>query len=632
MDFEQFKELESLELKKQKLIEFDKAYYELDDPIVTDSVYDECLAHYNSISSIPYESSLGAPSNAFTKFQHTYPVTSLAKINKKDQFVNIVEKFENNYVIQPKLDGLTIVRYPDGTFVSRGDGTTGEVIPFAHLIPNMPQNIKIDNPIRMEVYIDLKTYGEKYGYSSKNPRNIAAGILRRKEYTSEIKNLSYFAYNILGSKDTEEKQLEKITKLGFRSVGSYSIKGLDADKAYDEFVLKFNGGLLPTDGIVIKYNGVNGLEKFGATSHHPNNMVAYKFPSDYKATKLLAIEWSEGRDKITPVAIFEPVNLGGSVVTKASVHNLNILKKMGLKIGHVVKVSLKNEIIPQIIGIEENQKEDELTDIEIPKVCPTCGAELYSDDQDVMCINNKCINKVLYGMMRIVDKNGLNIVGLSEAIVKKILDKEIKELKEKQFDHFEINPFTILLTKENDFKDMGYTNKMATKLSLAISNAKKNVHPSKFLYACNVYNLGRVAAEQIMKTYDYDIRKFLDNFKETGKDIDGVGDVLYNDIVKELKNIEIQSNFVSFAKIEPVKVNKSQLTFVISGTLSQPRKFFEEEIKNAGHVFATSVTKNTSYLVTSETSGSKFTKATKLNIPIITEQKLVEMLNNEKTQ
>jgi DNA ligase (NAD+) len=229
-------------------------------------------------------------------------------------------------------------------------------------------------------------------------------------------------------------------------------------------------------------------------------------------------------------------------------------------------------------------------------------------------------------MLKIVDKKGLNIVGLSESIIKNIINHTISNLKKSGIEKVELDPFSILLTRSQDFKNMGYTEKMANKLSGAISVAIKNVKPANFLYACNIPGLGYVAAEQIMKNYDNDIKKFIKEFKETGKDIHGIGDVLYKNIADNLETIERESYFVSFQKPEIAEEKESSLTFVISGTLSHPRKYFEEKIKNAGHSFATSVTKNTDYLVTEEVSGSKYKKATQLNIPIINESKLMELL------
>lgn len=614
LSFQNMKQIDQRKL----LQEWDRCYYEEDSPLVNDATYDQCVSYYNEKYEKKYTSSLGNTSDAFKKYNHSYPVLSLNKINTKEAYEETTKKYDYNVLIQPKIDGLTVVYYPDGKLVSRGNGHEGEILPFASKIPNLPKPLN-DAPVRMEVFISKENFAQHFSDSNKNSRNVAAGILRRKEYTKDIEYLSYRAYNVLGLDDKSELEQIMILKFNkFNTVEFLLINNKEtAENAYRGLQDYASNQEYDTDGIVIKYNKAGALKELGATSHHPNNMVAYKFQSLVKETVLKDIRWSPGRNKLTPVAIFDPVVLGGSTVTQASVHNLNIINKLKLKIGAKIMVTLKNEIIPQII---ECFNED-TSDIIVPQKCPYCSSSLIiNSTQELVCTNPSCSMLHLDSMEKIASKQGLDIKGLSNATIEKLYNV----LKKKG----SFSAFQFLNVTVNELKESGLTDYMAVKIYNTIQASKKNVQVHHFLYACNIPGLGYNTAKTIMKKYNNDIDRFITDFSKNGRDIEGVGEILYSSIVNNIDILQGNMKFIdSFKEPEIIKYpDVTLLKVAISGTLSHPRNYYQDLLESKGHTFSSSVTKDTDYLVAGESTGSKIEKAKKYGVKIITESELLELI------
>lgn len=596
---------EFLDLEKEKqyktLMMWAKAYYEEDKPLVTDDYYDSCVKSYEELHGEKFEY-IGAAVNAFTKFNHPYPVLSLDKVTSEDALnQKLKNEFEDNYVVQPKIDGLTVVYYPDGSMVSRGDGKVGEVLPFAHKIKNLPK--PLDKPVRMEVYLSKSIFKEKYSKSAKNPRNVAAGIIRRKDYTEDIKDLSYFAYNILGDDDlNESEQLETLKENGFITISMF-------DKRYSTDTIQpmLNDLDCPTDGLVYKYDGKNKSLKIN-TSHHPKNMIAFKYQSEVAKSVLRTIEWSIGRNRYTPVAVFDPVILGGNQISRASLHNLNFINSLNLKINGDILVTLRNEIIPQIFWCNGEGEE-----ILVPEYCKLCGTKLKKSDSGILtCPNSSCKGKIVSDIKKLVSKEGLDIQGISDKLIEKINCKSVKEF---------------LNMKEDDFKSRGVGEKTSKKLADNIEKALKNTSPARFLAAMNIPLIGKSQSEAVMNYFDNDIDKFFDGFSESASFIPGFGNVSYLSIYYRIEYLKEMAGRFTF-KSDKKNKSENRYRIAITGTLSKSRNEIVSEIEKSGHIFSSGVTASTDYLVASDDSinSSKYKKAEKLGIKIISEEDMRELL------
>ena len=617
----------STKIQEEILSYWNDAYYNKDNPEVSDELYDTCMAIYNKKTDKTIEY-LGEVSVDFKQYEHKYPVLSLGKINKKEDFLQYVKKFspeektdEWDYpIIEPKIDGLTVVYYPDGKLVSRGDGHVGEVLPWARLIPGLPIENTVSRPVRMEVYISKEDFKKYFASSNKNARNTVAGILRRKEYTNDIKRLSYVAYNILGSNEDEECQLIWLESLGFNVVPYKKINNDNKEEIFNTMEEWSKNLSYETDGVVIKANRFNANEVYGSTGHHPNNMIAYKFKSAVEKTILRSIEWSYGKNKVTPVAVFDPVELGGTTVNRASLHNLNIVRNLNIKIGKEVLVTKKNEIIPQIIYCDSDVPE-EFKNVK----CPKCGHKLKErDNGELYCPNIECSGQILEDAIRMSSKEGLDIKGLSEETWKAIL-------KEKDEDFI---PFMIIseakhfLENPDKNRHYGLTPKMWTKICQAISLASENVPMDKFLVACNVPLLGRTASKEISKFCDYDMQNFW-KLRTKFDTIDGIGKAICENINENILTISNCEQFVTFKKVEKEKTTPGYnvaYKIAITGTLSKPRSHFVQLIESKGWTVSSSISSNTHYLLCGENAGSKKDKANELGITILTEAEFNNMI------
>lgn len=621
MDSEEIKNFKTLNQKEQreKLRLWDKMYYQLDAPIVSDETYDACLAYFNSVSKRKYQTSLGKALTKFKKYNHNIPILSLDKIHTKEEYMKYGEKFNYETVIEPKIDGLTVVYYPDGSLVSRGDGHVGEILPNAKFIPSLPK--QLDKPVRMEVCIDKEVFEKQFKNSNKNPRNMAAGILRRTEYTDDIKYLTYYAYNILDKDLTlsEQNQLLKLQQTGFKIVDKIITKNKEEyEKQFDLLYDYMNLFPAPTDGIVIKCNGSKIADFTESTAHHPKHMIAFKFSNVIKNTTLKSVEWSRGRNIFTPVATFCPVVINGNTITKASIHNLGIIKKLGLRKNSIISVALKNEIIPQIVDVKNKNIGPEIIPIE---KCPDCGSNLIiNESEQLECPNKNCPALLVDNIKRLSSREALNLEGISETYAKLFSNY----LREKN----SYKAFDVLLLETSEIKEaLNCTDYMANKLYNQIKSKKIDVDPAKFLYACNIPNLGKNMAKDIMAYYKNNIEDFLLKFEFDGKYINGIGDKIHKSIMDNIDQIKKNKLVVQFVAIsEQINENKTKYKIAITGKLNHPRKYYQDIIEKSGHTFSFSLTKDVDYLVCGEDPGRKKTKAEFYNIKIILENKLEEVL------
>jgi DNA ligase (NAD+) len=626
-----------------KIKKADNAYYNEDNPIMTDAEYDNLRDGYiklydgkEDLNYVPGDTNTG-----FKHFVHTSPVISLDKIksNEKERLEEAIKKLWP-VVLEPKLDGLTVVAYPnkDGScfYVTRGSGTEGDIL------PNFISEYEIKGvndsfyPIRGEVYLSQENFSMiNYEREIKglplfaNPRNAAAGILRNKERSPYIDSLKYVCYDVLGVDWPEIDKINYIkehTKFEPVSVYEYdtienTIEGINY--IYNDYK---SLELAPIDGIVIKTNQKNSLSKYGMTGHHPNNAYAWKIEQTGVITTLKDVEWQVGRKYITPVAILEPIEIDGSIVSKASVHNPAIIRKLNLHKEDKVKLIKANEIIPQIIEVAETFDGDE---IDIPTSCPCCNSNLESDNDKLYCPNNKCQEKISQALSYIGSKKILDIEGLSIETCRKIAKKFYEKIKE--------HPLAILTLKYEDLIQLeGFAKKSSSNLFKAIQKAQETITLDKYIASLGFPGIGITVGTALMKTGKTfgGVLKLLHN-KNNLLEIEGIEKVV-SDTLSSSDFINTYNDcFSYFNKIEEYVETQDKnnpdkiMSFALTGTMSMPRTFYESLIESAGHKIAKSVSKKTDYLVIADinSQSSKAKKARELGIKLISPEDLTSILS-----
>ena len=632
-------------MTKEKLLHTIKqaniAYYEKDMPIMTDAEYDKLYNEYkekfgtDDLNFVP-----GNAIEGFMPYTHTEPVISLDKIKQTelDKLLSTIDKLWP-VVIEPKLDGLTVVAYPnnDGscTFVTRGNGKIGETLP--NFISDYEgKNInRTGYPVRGEVYLSYENFNaindileEEGSTVFSNPRNAAAGILRKKERSRFIDYLSYTVYDILGLDVPETQKLDKLSdETSFEVVMAFKCddKKTTVEKIpmiYDD--LK-SMELFPIDGLVIKSEQENSLAKYGRTEHHPSNAYAWKAIQEAVETTLINVDWQVGRNYIAPVAILDPVEIDGSIVSKASVHNPAIIRKLNLHKNDKVKLIKANEIIPQIIEVVESSGD---TEIDIPTFCPCCNSELKYDNDKLYCPNSKCQEKIAQAISYIGSKKILDIEGLSIETCRKI----VKNF----YDKIEEHPLTILNLEYKDLTKLeGFAEKSSLNLFKAIQKAKESVTLDKYIASLGFSGIGITVGTALMKSGKTfgGVLKLLHK-KEALLEIEGIGKIVsdtlsssdfintYNDCFEYFNKIE------EYSEESNKKAPKQILSFALTGSMTMPRTFYEALITNAGHKIAKSVTKKTDYLIIADinSQSSKAKKARELGIKIISPEDVMDML------
>ena len=583
------------------------------------------------------------------KVIHNHPMLSLAKTKSIDE----VERFigDKQCLLMLKLDGLTIsLRYVNGELVSaetRGNGTEGEdVLHNARTVSSIPKTIPIKEEIIIdgEMICDTITFKDKFADKYKNPRNYAAGAIRRLDAKeNEDSGLTFVAWDwINGKYDTLSDNLIQLSKWGFRTVPSvfYPVpdcfwSGDQKEPTLEEqFEYIKNYSAYPIDGIVIKYDDVKYYQSLGATDHHFNGGLAYKFYDEEYETKLLDIELSLGRTGIlTPVAIFEPVCADGSVIERASLHNLSVCNEiLGTHPykGQDIKVFKANQIIPQISWGDKDEAHINYDALIKNTCCPVCGGSLEVKDNDgvitIWCGNRECPGKLAQQIDHYCSKKGLDIKGISRATIEKLIDWDWVE---------NIEDIYRLHTYQMEWMDKpGFGKASVFKILDAIDNSKNNVDLSAFIAALGIPLVGKVVAKELCKYYPT-----WDEFRASvGGDwtaFDGIGP----EISKAINSFDfseadhITSNFLSFKEIEQTTVNNnnniSEKVFVVTGKLKsfKNRDELKKDIESFGGKVTDSISSKTNYLINNdiESTSSKNKKAKELGIPIISEEDYIKL-------
>lgn len=640
-----------------------EAYYNSDSPIMSDAEFDNKLEELRQweneigivLSNSPTQNVGATVLDNIKEVTHKTPMLSLEKCHSVEEII----KFANNHnlVASVKLDGLTVrLTYKDGDLISaesRGNGTVGsDVTEHVKQFTNVPLHINKEGTyiIDGEALIKLDDFTEiNKNEEYKNSRNLAAGTLSSLD-TSVVKDrkLSWYAWEVIeGDSDNSfYKRLLNAQNLGFDVVPCYNITINEFNQLHihiDNFINIAEKENLPQDGVVFKFNDVAYGKSLGNTSHHFRNGIAYKIFNDSVETTLRDIEWSCGKTGIlTPVAIFDSVDIEGSEVSRASLHNISVMEEImdSSWVGQKIGVYKANLIIPAIRWAEQlnydNQNSSNKQFFDIPSVCPICGAstKIIRDNESsiLYCTNDNCKGKLLGKLIHASSKNALNIDGLSESTIEKFINLGWLN---------SIQDIYHLSDHEKEMKSLdGFGKKSVEKLLLSIEKSR-SVDLEHFLNSLSIPLLGKSASRMIAESADYEFGIWMKQMAVGGaehfKYLPGVGNALIgslnNYFNKHCSDIwELSKEFTFTTKEKTILSNTSLngKTFVITGSLHkfENRDKAKKAIEDCGGKVTGRVSKNTSFLVCNEDAGSsKSKKAHELGVPVITEEELITMLS-----
>ena len=579
------------------------------------------------------------------KERHESPMLSLDKTKSPEALAEWLGSQKG--LLSWKLDGLTIVlTYDNGQLqkaVTRGNGEVGEIITNnARVFKNVPVTIPFKGKLVLRgeaiiTYSDFERINEQIPEADakyKNPRNLCSGSVRQlnNEITAQ-RNVHFFAFTLVSAQDVDfdnsrQRQFEWLKDQGF-SVVEYKMVTkdtiLDTIEWFEKTIVTND---FPSDGLVILYDDIAYGDSLGRTAKFPRNAMAFKWTDETAETTLREIEWSASRTGlINPVAVFDPVELEGTQVSRASVHNISIVESLKLGIGDRIKVFKANMIIPQIA---ENLTQS--GNLEIPEVCPVCGGKTQikqvNDVKTLYCINEDCQAKHVKSFAHFVSRDALNIDGLSEATLEKFIQHGFL----KNFcDLYHLEKFRDEIIALDGFGEKSYEN-----LLTSVENSRNTTLP-KFIYGLGIANVGLSNAKMIVQALGNDIEKVIHAGRQELEKIDGVGAVIADTFASYFENEKNKEEFYKLLQemhIEkaPDNQNNQILTgkvFVITGSLEhfENRNQLKERIEQLGGRVTGSVTGKTSYLINndSHSTSSKNKTAAKLGVPVITENEFLEM-------
>ena len=622
--------------------------YDEGNPIISDKQWDEMyfkLVSLERLTGIYLENSPTQKVNYqvvnnLNKVEHSHKMLSLPKSKEPQEIIDFIG--DKEFIAMPKYDGLTCsLTYENGHLVSaetRGDGFIGEDITHnAMVIPTIPKRINymerlvVDGEIVCS-YKDFKEFEKDY----KNPRNFAAGSIRLLDSKEcSTRKLDFIAWEVIEGLDNFKLLSEKITylfDLGFKNTAFTTNEYTTVKDFIEEAIAnRETFTIYPTDGIVFKFNNVEYGRSLGETSHHFNNAIAFKFYDETYPTNLLSIEWTMGRTGVlTPVAVFEPIDIDGSTVERASLHNISIMNAvLGTPyIGQQVNIFKANQIIPQIHSAEILRCEIEnikLPIIPTPSVCPVCGkATKIKQDYDtevLVCSNPDCEGKLINKLDHFCSKKGLDIKGLSKATLEKLIDWGWVE---NITDIFKLENY-----KKEWYNKNGFGKKSVDNIIEKIAQAANECELEKFIASIGIPLIGTSTAKELVKhfkTYDEFKNNILNSYDFST--IDGFGPELHKAITSFNYTLadEIAEKHITFKAPKAEIVNNKileNLVFVITGDLNiyKNRAELTKLIEaNGGKVFGT-VSKNTSFLINNDinSTSSKNKRAKDLEVPIISE-------------
>ena len=645
----------------EELNKASEAYYNTGQPVMSDAEFDNKLEELRQweeetgivLSNSPTHNVGAIVLDNIDKVTHESPMLSLAKCHSAEE----VKQFAKGHTLvgSVKLDGLTCrLIFKDGELVraeSRGNGTIGNIITdHVKQFLNVPLHINkegtyiIDGEalIKIDDFEELNKNGEY-----KTPRNLASGTLGGLD-TSVVKNrkLKWYAWEVVeGSKYPESfaSSLMEANDLGFETVPFANLKWaeLNIQEAIDFFLDEATKENLPQDGVVFKFEDVEYGKSLGSTSHHFNNGIAFKVFNESVESELINIEYTMGKTgTLTPTAVFKPIEIEDTMVERASLHNISVMKEiMGRPwVGQHVGVIKSNLIIPQIRWAEQD---DEYTKnyIDIPHMCPICGqsTKIIKDNNSevLVCANDNCKGKLLGKLSHAVSRDTLNIDGLSEATIEKFINLGwLNSIKDIYY----------LSAHENEMKTLdGFGKRSVEKLLTSIEKSRKT-SLERFLYSLSIPLLGKSASMMIADSVDYDFDIFIDEMTIKGAEyfryLPGIGDSLISSLNAYWQNhcsdiLQLANEFTFETQKSIMSETTNELenkTFVITGSVNhyQNRDALKADIEAHGGKVVGSISSKVNYLINNDinSTSSKNKKAKSLNIPIISEDQFLSMLNN----
>lgn len=654
------------EQAKQRLSELYKIieqhnyrYYVLDDPIIDDYEYDGLMREVKELEGqypeliTPLSPTMrvgGYALTTFEKVQHNVQMGSLQDVFSEEELFAFDSRVRQEvtplYTVEPKIDGLSVsLEYRDGIFVrgsTRGDGFIGEdITENLRTIRTIPLQINEKLPfleVRGEVYMPRESFAalvagqeENGEQPAKNPRNAAAGSLRQKDSSITAKrSLDIFVFNIQQIEgkqlSSHHESLEYLKTLGFKVVRDDVYDNInDAVLRIREIGEEKKDYTYDTDGAVIKVDDFSQRDILGATAKVPKWAVAFKYPPEEKETTLNDIEINVGRTgALTPVAIFDPVQLAGTTVSRASLHNQDIISQLDVRIGDRIVVRKAGEIIPEIVRVAAHAENS--VPFYIPEICPVCGhkAERSGDEAAIRCINPNCRAQLLRSITHFASREAMNIDGLGEAIVEQLIGSELIASAADLY----------TLTAEQLMTLSKFKEKSVSNLLNAIEKSKSN-EPDRLIFALGIRGIGGRSATLLCKRFG-SVEAIMNASAEEITSIDSFGDVLAENIVSAFRDEDMRQlvNRLKEYGVNMIYHNTAVgdafagKTFVLTGTLpTMKREEAKALIESLGGKCSGSVSKKTDYVVAGEAAGSKLTKANELGIEVITEEQLIQMGN-----
>ena len=633
-------------------------YYNSGNPIMTDAQFDARLADLKQLEAETGFVFANSPTQnvgykvltELKEVTHNHPMLSLEKCHTVEEII----EFANNkeLVASIKLDGLTVsLAYKDGVLASaetRGNGHIGsDITEHVKQFKNVPLKINktgtyiIDGEaiITDEDFAEVNKNGEY-----KNSRNLAAGTLAVLDTSLVSKRkLKFYAWDVIeGGCNNLNENLEEARLLGFDVVPFWYTANLDGKRLQGtlDYIFDFaKDEGLPCDGIVFKFNDVEYGKSLGATSHHFRNGIAYKAKNEEVETRLRDIDWTLGKTGvITPTAVFDAVEIYGTTVERASLHNISIMRELLGEEPHIcqsITVTKSNMIIPQVVGADKSYSGIQDLILDIPTKCPVCGGETKikkdNDSEVLICINDNCKGKLLGKLTHFVSKNAMNVDGLSEQTLEKFIELGW------------LTSFEDIYNLKNYASEMikleGFGEKSVKKLLNSIEKSK-NITLDRFIYSLSIPLIGRSASKTISKYFNGDFDRFYNEcvvHKFDYRVLDDFGDSMSESIDNYLNDncfmVGILSRYMYFEKMQAASTSHSLAgkVFCITGSLNHftNRDEAKEKIEQFGGKVSGSVSAKTSYLVNNDTESTsgKNKKAKELNIPIISEEELIKMLN-----
>ena len=634
-----------------------KLYYDQDSPEIEDYEYDALTSELKILEKefpelilpdSPTQVVGGTAAKLFSPVRHAVKMESLQDVFSFDElreFDNRIDKTRTVYSVEPKIDGLSVsLEYSRGKLIrgsTRGDGVTGEDVTSNILqIKSIPKTIEFEGnlEVRGEVYMPKSSFaklverqellGEK---PAKNPRNAAAGTLRQKNSAVvKERELSIFVFNIQSISgqifDSHIKSLDFLSSLGFSVLPSYK-SCIDIEQVIDEIKsIGSNRGELEfdIDGAVVKVDNLEYRSELGSTAKFPKWAVAFKYPPEEKETILQRIEVNVGRTgALTPTAVFEPVQLAGTTVSRAVLHNEDFIKEKQIGIGDTIIVRKAGEIIPEVVSVKAHANNSSV--FEMPKLCPSCGSPVFREDGEVAihCTNAQCPAQLLRHLIHFTSRDAMDIEGLGPAVLEQLLNAGLISNI--------VDIYRLDFQKVMNLERIG--EKSAANLKKAIDKSKQN-DLSRLITALGIRHIGAGAAKLLAQHYG-SIDEIMCKSREDLEKIPGFGSVLAESateffslddtksMIKSLKECGVNT----ISNMAPAGDKFKGLTFVLTGTLSTfTRSEAGEIIESLGGKVSSSVSKKTDFVLAGEEAGSKLDKANQLGVKVIDEDEFKNMI------